>query len=320
MNFWTKLPKPFTVLAPMEGVTNFVFREVVSKYLPKPDVLFTEFTNVDALNSTGFERTISRFRFNKIQRPIVAQIWGTNPLNFEKSAKLVQELGFDGVDINMGCPDRAVVKIGACSALINNKSLAKEIIQATKKGASKLPISVKTRIGFMKVVTDDWITFLLEQKIDALTVHGRTTKQMSDVPANWNEIAKAVEIKSKISPKTIIIGNGDVKNYSEVVEKHDKYKVDGVMIGRGIFLNPWVFEKKDKKHTFEESKKVLLKHLKLCNKEYSDEKVTSYETVKKFYKMYINNFEGASKLRAKLMQTRSIDEAINLIENKELWD
>lgn len=308
MNFWRKLPRPFTVLAPMENVTNFAFRQVVATKLPKPDVLFTEFTNVEALNSGGFERTIPRFTLSMSQKPIVAQIWGINPENYFKSAKLIEKLGFDGIDINMGCPDRAVVKIGACSALINNKSLAKEIIEAVKKGSKKLPISVKTRIGFKKIVTEEWITFLLEQNIDALTIHGRTVKEMSDVPANWDEIKKAVEIKNKISPKTVIVGNGDVKSYSEVIKRYKNYNVDGVMIGRGIFSNPWIFDKNDKKHTPDEYKNILINHLKLLDQEkYFDE-------VKKFFKMYICNFEGANKLRAKLMQTKSVKEALKLLK------
>lgn len=308
MNFWRKLPRPFTVLAPMENVTNFAFRQVVATKLPKPDVLFTEFTNVEALNSGGFERTIPRFTLSMSQKPIVAQIWGINPENYYKSAKLIEKLGFDGIDINMGCPDRAVVKIGACSALINNKYLAKEIIEAVKKGSKKLPISVKTRIGFKKIVTEEWITFLLEQNIDALTIHGRTVKEMSDVPANWDEIKKAVEIKNKISPKTVIVGNGDVISYSEVIKRYKNYNVDGVMIGRGIFSNPWIFDKNDKKHTPDEYKNILINHLKLLDQEkYFDE-------VKKFFKMYICNFEGANKLRAKLMQTKSVKEALKLLK------
>lgn len=307
-NFWTKLPKPFTVLAPMEDVTNFAFREIVSIVLPKPDVVFTEFTNTDALTSVGFDKTIHRFKFSNNQKPIVAQLWGTKPENFERSAKIAYDLGFDSIDINMGCPVKTVVKIGACSALINNQPLAKEIIIATKKGAGKLPISVKTRIGLKEVVTEEWITFLLEQNLDAVTIHGRTSKQMSDVPANWEEISKAVKIKNQISPQTIIIGNGDIKNYNDVIEKSKRYDVDGVMIGRGIFSNPWIFEKITKTHTFKESKEVLIKHLKLC------ESYEHYDKIKKFYKMYINNFDGAGKLRAELMQTKNIQDALNLLK------
>ena len=307
-NFWMKLPKPFMVLAPMENVTDFVFREVVASYLPKPDVCFTEFTNVDALNSDGFERTIHRFKYSDKQRPIVAQIWGTNPENYMKSAKLIESLGFDGIDINMGCPVRAVTKIGACSALINNHPLVKEIIKATREGANKLPISVKTRIGVKEVVTEDWIYFLLEQKIDALTIHGRTARQLSDVPANWNEIKKAVEIKNNHAPQTVIIGNGDIKSRNEALSRHKETGVDGVMVGRGIFTNPWVFEKKEKIHVYKDYKKVLLKHLEMYDN------TMHYDKLKKFFKMYINNFEGASKLRAKLMETKDVSQVQEILK------
>jgi len=295
-NFWTKLSKPFTVLAPMEGVTDFAFREIVATVLPKPDVMFTEFTNIDALTSEGYKKTIERFKFSKNQKPIVAQIWGTKPENFYESAKIVQKLGFDGIDINMGCPDRAVTKIGAGAALINNFELVKEIIVATKKGVGKLPISIKTRTGYKTVVTEKWISFLLEQKIDAITVHARTAKQMSESLADWDEIGKVVKLKNSISPNTIVIGNGDIESMEQVNEVYEKYKVDGVMIGRGIFKNPWVFQ---------DNIKVLLKHLEL-NK-------NDYEPMKKFFKMYINNFKGASVLRQKLMETKNITEAKKVI-------
>ncbi|HTK03543.1 MAG TPA: tRNA-dihydrouridine synthase family protein, partial [Alphaproteobacteria bacterium] len=242
VNFWKNLPKPFTVLAPMENVTDFVFREIVARELPKPNVMFTEFTNIESLLSKGYEANITKFRFGRTQRPMVAQIWGTNPESFYKVAKMIQELGFDGVDINMGCPVHEVMKIGGGAAMIDNQKLTKEVIEAVKKGANNLPISVKTRIGTKSVTTDKWTTFLLEQKIDALTIHGRTAKQMSKGLADWNEIAKVVKIKNQIAPETIIIGNGDIENYEQVINAHEKYGVDGIMIGRGIFKNPWIFD------------------------------------------------------------------------------
>lgn len=310
-NFWKELPKPFLVLAPMENVTDFVFREIVANDLPRPQVMVTEFTNVESLMSEGYERTIIRFKFSEKQRPMVAQIWGLNPDNYYKVAQLIVKLKFDGIDINMGCPVREVFKAGACSALINNRPLAKEIISAVKEGASGLPVSVKTRIGVKKVITEDWTTFLLEQKIAALVVHGRTVEQMSAVPADWNEIAKAVKVRDQISPETIIIGNGDVKSFADAEEKHKIYGVDGVMVGRGIFHNPWVFEKKSKSHSPEEYKKILIKHLNLYEKTYGD--VRNYHVMKKFFKMYINNFSGANQLRKKLMETNNYAEAYELI-------
>lgn len=311
-NFWKSLPHPFTVLAPMENVTDFVFREIVATTLPKPDVMFTEFTNVEALTSKGFDKTIQRLKFSSIQRPIVAQIWGVNPKAFYESAKLIQKLKFGGIDINMGCPVREVIKGGAGAAMINNQGLAKEIIIAVKKGADKLPISIKTRIGVKSIVTPEWITFLLEQKIDALTIHGRTAKQMSKGKADWEEIKKAVVIRNRISPETLIIGNGDVESYSQVLDIHKKYGVDGVMIGRGIFKNPWVFDPRQSKHLKEEYIKILLKHMEFNQKENTSPK--AFEPMKKFFKMYINNFKGASILRQKLMETKDFDSARKILK------
>jgi tRNA-dihydrouridine synthase len=296
----------------MENVTDYVFREVVSTYLPKPDVIFTEFTNIEALTSEGFEKTIPRLKFSEKQKPIVAQIWGTKPDAFYKSAQLIQKLKFDGIDINMGCPVREVVKSGAGAAMINNPSLVKEIIAAVKKGADKLPISIKTRLGDTPAMTTEWFTFLLEQKIDAFTIHGRTAKQMSKGNANWEEIKKAVRIRNKIAPETLIIGNGDVESYSQILDFQKKYNVDGVMIGRGIFKNPWVFNHIPQKHTEEDYIGILLKHMKLNQKENTSPK--AFEPMKKFFKMYINNFKGASILRQKLMETKDFTQARKLLE------
>lgn len=317
-NFWQNLDRPFSILAPMENVTDFVFREVITNYLPRPDVFFTEFTNVEALNSSGFEKTIKRLKFSKKQKPIVAQIWGTNPNSFYKSVQLIEKLGFDGIDINMGCPDRTVMRSGAGSAMIGNKDLVNEIILAVKKG-TKLPISIKTRIGIKEIVTEDWVTFLLEQKLDALTIHGRVAKQMSKGLSDWEEIEKAVKIKNEASPQTLIIGNGDVESYQQIMNLHKKYKVDGVMIGRGIFKNPWVFDKllnkskNNEKHSKEEYIAVLRKHMSLSQKENKSKK--AFEPMKKFFKMYINNFKGASALRQRLMETKDFDQAIRLLKD-----
>jgi nifR3 family TIM-barrel protein len=313
-NFWSELSKPFLVLAPMENVTDYVFREVVSLYLPRPDVMMTEFTNVDALTSSGFDKTIHRFKFSETQRPIVAQIWGTNPENFYKSAKLISDLGFDGIDINMGCPIKDIIKNGACSALINNPKLATEIIKACKKGAPKLPISVKTRIGFNKVATDEWISFLLEQDLSALTVHGRTAKQMSDVVADWNEIKKAVDLKSKIAPKTLLIGNGDINSYTEAVNAHKDFGVDGIMIARGILKNPFVFSKTGITPTPKILSEILIKHLDLYEDFYKGDR--QYDVMKKYFKMYINGFPGANQLRIELMNTKDIKMAKSLLVSK----
>lgn len=306
-NFWLKLPKPFTVLAPMDDVTDNVFRQVVLE-AGRPDVLFTEFTSADGLVFNSHGIPLRKLTFTKEQHPIVAQIWGNEAERMGKAAKIVKDLGFDGIDINMGCPVREVVKHGAGAGLIGNYENSEKIIKFVKKAVGKLPVSVKTRLGVNINIAEDWCTFLLKQNISALTVHGRTAKQMSKVPADWDEIGKIVKIRNKVSPKTPIIGNGDVKSFKEVLELSEKYEVDGVMIGRGIFTNPWVFDKNSKPvtHTKNDYMKLLLRHMDLFDKTWGDTK--NFAIIKKFFKMYINNFKGASKLRQKLMDAKSFEE------------
>jgi len=312
VNFWQDLSKPFLALAPMEDVTDFVFREVVAD-LPRPDVFFTEFVSVEGLMSKGRKRIIHKLKFSEKQRPIVAQIWGITPESFQESARLVSEMGFDGIDINMGCPERSVTKRGAGAGLIKNHDLVSKIIKAVRAGAPNLPVSVKTRLGFNSIVTQEWISFLLEQKLDALTGHGRIATQMSNGKANWEEIGNAVALKNKICPQTIVIGNGDIKSFSEALAMHQQYGVDGVMIGRGIFSNPWVFEKttETRLHSKEENIAALLKHLKLYEETWGSGK--HFEVMKKFFKMYIKDFDGANELRQKLMASKIGSEVIELL-------
>lgn len=311
-NFWKELPKPFTVLAPMEGVTDFCFREIISE-IAKPDVLFTEFTNVEGLFSEGEKENLKLLKFSNKQKPIVAQIWGKSPENYFKAGKLITELGFDGIDINMGCPVKDVLKHGCCAALIENRNLAKEIILATIE-SSPLPVSIKTRIGLKNKSTEDWTGFLLFFNISALTIHGRTASQMSKGKSDWEEIKKVVDIKNKLKKDTLIIGNGDVESYKEVLEKHEKFDVDGVMIGRGIFKNLLVFNKSEKKEelTNPEKQAILKKHLALFKETYD---VKDYNSMKKYFKIYINGFNGASELRNKLMTTKNIEEAYSLLDD-----
>lgn len=313
-NFWKELAKPFVVLAPMEEVTDFVFREMFL-VLPRPDVFFTEFTSADGLVYDKHDRTIAKLKFSEEQRPVVAQIWGNNPENFFKGAQIVAKLGFSGVDINMGCPERMVVKRGCGAGLIGNHTLTKEIIAAVREGAGDLPISVKTRIGINAVVTESWIGFLLEQNLAALTIHSRTAKQMSAVPADWEETRKAVEIRNRHFPDTIIIGNGDISNYSEAVKACRVYGTDGAMIARGVFSNPWAFEKTaiPMKHSKEEYLGFLVKHLKLFENTWGRGK--NYHIMKKFFKMYVREFEGSNEFRQSLMETKNSEEALKLIDN-----
>lgn len=302
--FWKKLNKPFFVLAPMDGVTDFVCRELIAK-TAKPDVLVTEFTSVEGLFSPGRERSLERLKFSKLQKPIVAQIWGLDPEFFFKAAKLIEELGFDGIDLNMGCPDKAVLKKGACSALINNRELCAEIIKQTKLGAPNLPISVKTRLGYKKIQTEDWLGFLLEQDIQVLTVHGRTVSELSRVPAHWDEIGKVVKLRDSLKKDTLIVGNGDVKTVKQGLSLAKKYQLDGIMIGRGLFANFWLFDKNLKPSQITKKKKLakLIEHVKLFDKTYGQSK--RFETLKKFFKVYVKGFAGANELRIELMKTHN---------------
>lgn len=298
-------------MAPLDGVTDFVFREIIAG-TAKPDVLFTEFTNTEALASKGYEKTIPRLKFSQNQRPIVAQIWGLDPKNFYSTARLVKDLGFDGVDINMGCPDRAVMKMGSGASLIKNPSLAAEMIAATKEGAPGMPVSVKTRIGVNTMMTEEWIRFLLEQKVDALTIHGRTAKELSKVSVHWDEIGKAVKLRDHISPGTMVIGNGDITTMEQALHAHTSYGVDGVMIGKGVFHNPWVFERIPKNHTSVESLQLLLKHTKLYLDTYPNPH--RFPAMKKYFKIYVRSFFGAVSLIKQLMETINFSEVEKLIE------
>jgi len=311
-SFWQELPVPFTILAPMEGVTDVVFREIIAQ-IGKPDVFFTEFTNCDGLVSVGSEKVARSLRFSNSQKPVVAQIWGANPETFYLSALLCKELGFSGIDINMGCPDKSMVKKGACSALINNSSLAKEIIQATKKGSSNLPISVKTRLAPNDLKSQEWFTFLLKQDLAALTIHLRTVEELSKVPAHWDYMANIIKLRNKISPKTLIIGNGDIASYSEVKNKYKLYGCEGYMIGRGVFTNPWVFNKAvdAEKISISDRLDLYIRHVKLFDSTWGDLKNPA--NLKKFSKSYINNFPDAGFLRDKIMQSKNTKEMIEII-------
>jgi len=297
-NFWEKLNKPFFVLAPMLDVTDTAFRQIIAKY-GKPDVFFTEFVACDGLCSEGGREKLIKnlLQFDESERPIVAQLFGSKPENFEKSARIVEELGFDGIDINMGCPQKNILKQGAGSELINNPELAKEIIRATKRGAGGLPVSIKTRIGYNKNEIETWIPLILEEKPVALTIHGRTKKEMSKVPANWKLIKRVREIRDEMKSDTLIIGNGDVKNLDEAQHRVKETGVNGVMIGRGIFGNPWLFKQKQKsflKKLFSNLPETSFLHSRECKNEVSVEKRLRVvlEHTKLFEKIFGENEEN----------------------------
>ncbi len=302
--FWKQLKKPIFVLAPMANVTDAAFRHIIAKY-GKPDVMFTEFVSCDGLVSRGKDKLLVDFMYTEAERPIVAQIFGSKPDNFYKTALLIQELGFDGIDINMGCPDRNVEKQGAGACLMKNPLLAQEIIKETKRGAGKLPVSVKTRIGYNKNTLSQWLPYLLETELAAITVHARTRKEMSLVPAHWEVVKDAVTIRDKYdssADKTLILGNGDVKSLAEAQQKVDETGADGVMIGRGIFGNPWLFNKavESQSISLQEKLKVMVEHTYLFEKILGEHK--NFDIMKKHYKAYVNGFDGAKELRIKLME------------------
>ncbi|HVI69530.1 MAG TPA: tRNA-dihydrouridine synthase [Magnetospirillaceae bacterium] len=307
-NFWQDLPRPFFVLAPMDGVTDVVFRHVVAR-AAKPDVFVSEFTNAAAFYSEfGRKSTDSRLAFSADEQPMIAQIWGTNPEHYAFMARKLATRGFVGIDINMGCPVKDVIKTGSCSALIETPQLAAKLIAAAKQGG--IPVSVKTRIGFKTKKTEEWLGFLLQQDLAALTVHGRLQKDMSKYPADWDEIAKAVTLRDTIAPQTLIIGNGDVMNRNEGLERIKQTGVDGVMIGRGVFTNPFCFEAKPRPHSREELLALLNLHLDLV--EAADHKMT-FAPLKRFFKIYIRDFDGASELRIQLMDAKDITEVRTIL-------
>jgi len=313
-NFWQTLPRPFFALAPMAGVTDTVFRQIIARRAT-PDVFWTEFVSCDGLCSRGREALLRDLQFSDIERSIVAQVFGATPEHFFETAKLVANLGFDGIDINMGCPDRAVVAQGAGAALIRMPELARDIITATRCGLSEsgssIPLSVKTRTGFDRDELETWIPTLLDSNIDALTIHARTKKEMSDVPARWEDVARVVFMAK--GTETIIIGNGDVCDLADARQKAHETGVDGIMIGRAIFGNPWVFERSGKIPTVEEKLRALVEHSLLYESTWGTTK--SFDLMKKHYKAYANGFPNASDLRVRLMACQNAHEVAEIIED-----
>jgi tRNA-dihydrouridine synthase len=331
MNIFDKLPKPFFVLAPMDDVTDTVFRRIVGECAP-PDLYYTEFVNVDGLQSPGRQKLLKKLRFTEAEQPLIAQIWGKDTENFYKTAQqladgtFARELGlpegvnFAGVDLNMGCPEKTAVKNGTCSALINDRPKAAEIIAATRKGLKgKLPLSVKTRVGF-STVDMSWIEFLLGQNLDMLAVHGRTRAQMSKVPNNWELVGQAGELRDKIAPNTLIIGNGDVTSRQHGLELAEKYQLDGIMIGRGVFHDPFVFAEKSPWPEFTKEQRIELykKHVKSFAETWNGvppNHERAVHTLNRFCKVYIQAFDGAKELREHLMAAHSTDELITILDN-----
>lgn len=312
-NFWHELPKPFFILAPMEDVTDVVFRHVISK-AARPDVFFTEFTNtVSYCHPDGRDSVRGRLLFTEDEQPIVAHIWGDEPKYFREMSFDLKEMGFSGIDINMGCPVQNVAAKGKGAGLINRPERAAEIIEATK--AAGLPVSVKTRLGYTKVDEwRDWLTHLFKQDIVNLSIHLRTRKEMSKVPAHWELIPEIKKLRDEVAPQTLLTINGDIPNRQVGLELVEKYGVDGVMIGRGVFKNPFAFEKTPREHSVQELLELLMYHLDLHD--YYAEKFGErpFKPLLRFFKIYIRDFKGASQLRNELMNTNSTDEVRELVK------
>jgi len=388
LGFWKKVKenadrekRPILTLAPMADVTDAAFRRIIAKYSRMgeegggPDVMWTEFVSADGLCSPGRKILLRDLAFSKKERPIVAQLFTSNPEKMRDAALLVARLGFDGLDINMGCPDRSIEKQKAGAAMMKDADNAIKVIKAAREGvrdidgaklsdtislgaleflgrnslkssavacgapsknASKslslIPISIKTRIGYNKIEIDTWIRALLEQRLPVLTVHLRTRKEMSDVPAHWELMPEIVKLRDEISPETLIIGNGDAESLEDAYKKYEKSGCDGVMFGRAIFGNPWLFDrekdpklmiqdsrgegnkknKKEEKEKIEEKLHVMLEHTELFENLFGDRK--SFAVMKKHYKAYVNGWNGAKELRAMLMEADSVSEAKDIVD------
>ncbi|MCD4756213.1 tRNA-dihydrouridine synthase [bacterium] len=312
MNVYQKIIKEerrIYALAPMEDITDSVFRQILCD-IGKPDIFFTEFMSTDGYMSKGRENVMHRLEFKDVERPVVVQLWGNTPENYAGTVKEVVKLSPDGIDINIGCSVKNVLRSGHCSALIKEPKLVKDIIKAVKSESGDIPVSVKTRIGYDSIITNEWFSFLLEQNLDLITVHGRISKDGYNIPANWEEIGKVVELRDVVSPTTVILGNGDVFDLDIADEYISKYGVDGVMIGRGVVKNPWLFSRRTD-ISEKERLEVLKKHLGLFKDTW--EGVKSYDSQKKYVKMYISGFEGASELRQSLMECKEVEIALEIL-------
>lgn len=332
MTFWNKLAqagKPIVVLAPMADVTDAVFRRMIAKYsaherndgtVGGPDVMWTEFVSADGLcraTEEGKKKLMADLIYTEEERPIVAQLFSSTSEHMEAAAKLCAELGFDGIDINMGCPDRSIEKQGCGAAMIKNPPVAREIIRAAKRGARAggrdIPVSVKTRIGYNKDELETWLPEVLAEEPAVVTVHARTRKEMSKVPARWERVARAVEIRNEMESNALILGNGDVSSVSHAQTLCGDTGADGAMLGRAIFGNPWLFHPESDLSNvmLEERFRVMLEHTRLFEELLP---FKNFAIMKKHYKAYVNGFPGAHELRATLMEAKDssrIEQVVN---------
>lgn len=357
MNIWRELPRPFFILAPMEAVTDVVFRHVVAK-AAAPDLYFTEFTNATGWAYAGDKAIGGRLIRTDDEHPIVAQLWGAEPDAMAKLAKYCRDLGYDGIDINMGCPDSSATKSGGGAAMIRTPELASEMIEAAK--TSGLPVSVKTRLGYSQLDEwQDWLAHLLRQDIVNLTIHLRTKKEMSKVPAHLELIPEIKQLRDNIAPETLLTINGDIEDRAHGEQLARETGVDGIMIGRGVFHNPFCFAPisdeplttkseetpatqvsadaystetwreavsddfgSDKANSTGPHRKaankvellqLLYYHLDLHDQWDTPEHPRKFDPLKRFFKIYVRDFDGAAELRDKLMHTKSTEEVRDVL-------
>lgn len=303
--FWGNLRKPIYAMAPMADVTDAAYRYIIAKY-GKPDVQFTEFTSADGLCSAGKGNLMKYLLYDEIERPIVVQFFGNNPENFRQAAELAHELKFDGIDLNMGCPVKDVVKTGSGAALINTPDLAKEIVKSTKAGSGGLPVSVKTRIGFNSIAVEEWMSHLLEAEPAAITLHLRTKKEMSLVEAHWESLDSAVTLAKKTD--TLILANGDLNDLDHADEMIAKTGVDGVMMARAIYGYPWLFDRTRTKDniTVDERLSIMIEHAILYEKVFDKKK--NFAVMIKHLRAYASGFDGAKELRVMMEHVTSSDD------------
>lgn len=315
-SFWEGLPKPFFIQAPMEDVTDVAFRTLISRF-GKPDVMYTEFTSADGLvlaPPEGKKTLLKKLEYGPEERPIVAQLFTSKAERMELAAKLCAELGFDGIDINMGCPDKAVEKSGCGAALIKNPQNARALIRAAQK--SGLPVSVKTRLGYTTDELETWLPELLAENPVAVTIHARTRKEMSLVPARWERVKRAVEIRNELKSNALIIGNGDVKDLADARVKAADTGAGGVMLGRAIYGNPWLYADRAEPPTPKERIDALVEHIKLFEEKMSG--VSNFATMKKHFKAYISGWDGAKDLRVRLMETMDAMTAMKVLQSEKM--
>jgi len=310
MNIYTSLEKPIYSLAPMEDVTDTVFRQIITG-IKRPDLLYTEFVNVDGLFSVGRDKVMTRLKFLPIEKPLIVQLWGSNPDYFYYATRFVKDMGFDGVDINMGCSVSKVTSKGAGAGLINaDRGLVKDIVSAVKDGAGNLPVSVKTRVGWLNYDLD-WIRFLLEQDLDVLTVHGRTATGVHSKTPNWGRIRASVDIRNELGKKTLIFGNGGIGTLKLADKRVRTCKVDGIMIGKEAIHNPWIFSGRDFVPV-SESFETFRRHILLFKDTWGETK--DFNTLKKFVGSYVNGFVGSQDIRNEMMKTTTLDELLEQVE------